>query len=101
MHPSIEHVRPEIESLCRRLGVHGLELFGSATGSGFDDLTSDVDVLVDMGPGVADRFATYFELKEGLERLLGRPVDLVVDDAVTNPYVRRAMDEQRVALYAA
>lgn len=101
MHRFIERVRPDIDALCRRLDVHRLELFGSAAGPGFDPERSDVDVVVDLGPAVTDRFAVYFDLKEGLEELLGRPVDLVVDDAVENPYVRRAMDNQRVPLYAA
>lgn len=101
MHRFIERVRPDIEALCVRLGVHRLELFGSATGPGFDPERSDVDVVVDLGPGVTDRFAVYFDLKEGLEKLLGRPVDVVMDDAVENPYVRRVIDDQPVPLYAA
>lgn len=43
----------------------------------------------------------YFALKEGLEALLGRPVDLLVDEAVDDPYVRRRIDEQRELLSAA
>ncbi len=101
VHPSIERVRSEIEALCRRLGIRSLELFGSAAGPGFDPDRSDVDVLVDLGPRATDSSGLYFELKEELERLLGRTVDLVVDDAVVNPYLRRSIDEQRVALYAA
>lgn len=101
MHRFIERVRPDIDALCRRLDVHRPELFGSAAGPGFDPERSDIDVVVDLGPAVTDRFAVYVDLKEGLEELLGRPVDLVVDDAVENPCVRRAMDEQRGPLYAA
>lgn len=101
MHPSVESVRPGIEALCRRLGVRRLDLFGSAAGGGFDESRSDVDVLVDLGGSDDDAFEVYFSLKEGLEALLERPVDLVVDDALENPYVRRRVEEQRELLYAA
>ena len=100
MHPSVERVRPQIEALCRRLGVRRLDLFGSATGDEFDESRSDVDVLVDLS-GQDDPFHVYFALKEGLEALLGRPVDVVADEAIENPYVRRRVDEQREPLYAA
>lgn len=101
MHSSIEIVRPRIEELCRQLGVRRLDLFGSATGNGFDVRRSDVDVVVDLGGRHRDSFEVYFALKEGLEMLLGRPVDLVVDEAVDNPYLRHRIDEQRELIYAA
>ncbi|WP_252365272.1 nucleotidyltransferase family protein [Saccharomonospora piscinae] len=55
-----------------------LDVFGSAVGDSFDTETSDVDVLVEFEAGAEfDYFDAYFELREGLERILGRPVDLV------------------------
>ena len=47
-----------------------------------------------------DRFGSYFALKEGLERIFGRPVDLVVNSALRNPYSTRVM-RTRELLYAA
>jgi len=35
-----------------------------------------------------DRFGSCFALKEGLERIFGRPVDLVVNSTLRNPYFR-------------
>jgi predicted nucleotidyltransferase len=48
VHAVIESKRPQIEQLCRRLGVRRLELFGSAVSAAFDANTSDVDVLVEF-----------------------------------------------------
>lgn len=62
------------EVLAQRFGATGLALFGSAAR---DEMRpdSDVDVLVDFdGPATFDG---YFNLKDFLEQLLGRPVDLV------------------------
>ncbi|AGM03430.1 nucleotidyltransferase domain-containing protein [Amycolatopsis keratiniphila] len=70
--------------------------------NGFDVRSSDVDVLVefDAGPGF-DYFGTYFDLKEGLERVLGRPVDLVSVTSIRNPFFKQRVLESRELLYAA
>ncbi|MBB5854972.1 nucleotidyltransferase family protein [Amycolatopsis umgeniensis] len=76
-----------------------LDLFGSAVSDRFDLVSSDVDVLVefDAGPGF-DYFGTYFDLKEGLERILGRPVDLVNVTSIRNPYFKQQVLETRELL---
>jgi len=101
VHELIEAKRTRIEELCRRLDVRRLDLFGSATGDSFD-ATSDVDVLVefDVRPGF-DYFGTFFELKEGLEEILDRPVDLVSVTSIRNPYFRQTVMRTREQLYAA
>jgi uncharacterized protein len=62
------------DSIAAQFGVLELSLFGSAAR---DDMhaDSDVDVLVDFRGSTT--FDAYFGLKDYLERLLGRPVDLV------------------------
>ena len=42
----------------------------------------------------------YFTLKESLERLFGRPVDLVTSSSVENPYFRERIDAERKPVYA-
>ncbi len=95
----IEKVKPEIEQVCRRLPVKRLGLFGSAVGRDFSD-ASDVDVLVifDAGENV-DLFDTYFALKEHLERIFQRDVDLLVDRKFKNPVLRESIDRTRVVIY--
>lgn len=94
--------RRELERLCRQYGATRLELFGSATGPAFDEASSDLDFLVELDPpsglGPAD---AWFGLKEALERLFGRPVDLVSLGAVRNPYFLEAIAGSRRVLYAA
>ncbi|WP_410656462.1 nucleotidyltransferase family protein [Amycolatopsis sp. lyj-112] len=102
MHELIEGKKGEIEELCRALSVRRLDLFGSAVKESFDVVSSDVDVLVefDAGPGF-DYFGTYFDLKEGLERVLGRAVDLVSVTSIRNPYFKQEVLDTRELLYAA
>jgi predicted nucleotidyltransferase len=96
-----EH-RVRVAELCRRFGVRRLDLFGSATRDDFEEPRSDVDFLVEfLEEGVGPGLDAYFGLKEGLEALLGRPVDLVMPEAVTNPYVRADIARDRTTVYAA
>jgi predicted nucleotidyltransferase len=42
----------------------------------------------------------FFGLKEGLEALFGRPVDLLTTSSPTNPYLRRRVTDERQMVYA-
>lgn len=99
----IETRRDEIAALCRRFHVRRLEVFGSAArGADFDPARSDVDFLVAFTDHPdALSFRTYFGLKWALEELLGRPVDLVVEKAVENPYMKAGMNRSREPVFAA
>ena len=78
--------------LLGRFGARRLALFGSAAR---DELRadSDIDVLVEFeGPATFDG---YFDLKAYLERLLGRPVDLVTEKGL-KPRARRHVEKDLV-----
>jgi predicted nucleotidyltransferase len=92
----------EIKRLCIQYGVARLDLFGSAAHGDFDLQRSDFDFFVRfLDLGWQGSFKRYMGLKLGLEDLLGREVDLVEIDAVTNPHFRRTAEQHRQALYAA
>lgn len=92
-------LRPEIERLCRVMPVKRLGLFGSALTRDFSP-GSDVDVLVvfDADEKV-DLFKTYFELKEELEKIFGREVDLIVDKPFRNPIFRESVERTKTVIY--
>ena len=70
--------REELQALCRRFHVRRLDLFGSAARGDFDPEESDIDFLVEFDRSAPQHpFDAYFGLKEALEELFGRPVDLV------------------------
>jgi uncharacterized protein len=101
VNPSIAEHQAELMDICRRYGVQRLELFGSAA-AGHESPDSDLDFLVDFGrrptPGYAD---AYFGLREALEELFTRPVDLVVASAIRNPYFLESVQRCKMLLYAA
>ncbi|MBM3539970.1 MAG: DNA polymerase beta [Alphaproteobacteria bacterium] len=88
MHADIAEKRQELTALCRRYDVARLEVFGSAArDSGFDAARSDADFLVEFrADSTQPPLERFLGLAEALERLLGRPVDLVE---------RRALEQSR------
>jgi predicted nucleotidyltransferase len=90
----------ELRALCRRFHVQRLDLFGSVARGDFDPGHSDIDFLVDCSAG-QHPFDAYFGLKEGLEELFDRPVDLVEVGAVRNPYLKASIDGSREPVFEA
>jgi predicted nucleotidyltransferase len=97
----IEARRADLAELCRKYRVARLYLFGSAATGRFADASSDLDFVVEL----ADRQPTgsyadrYIGLAEELERLFGRPVDLITEESVQNPYFRRELEATRQLVY--
>jgi len=89
-----------LAQLCINFGVKRLELFGSASREDFDEQTSDLDFLIEFTENPIDgAFDRYFDLKEALEHLFQRPVDLVEIKAISNPYFRQAVEQEKILVY--
>jgi hypothetical protein len=103
MHRLIENHRDAIADVCRRYNVRRLEVFGSAArGEDFDEGTSDADFLVEFHrPGNRQPLEEFFGLQAELSQLFHRPVDLVEEGAVRNPFIRDAINRTREVVYAA
>jgi hypothetical protein len=92
--------RQELSALCRNCGVRRLDLFGSAATGRFDQAASDMDFLVEFEPLEPVAYAdAYFRLREGLQSLFGREVDLVTHASVTNPFFRDRIESERQTLF--
>jgi uncharacterized protein len=103
MHRLIDDRRTEIAILCQRYSVRRLEVFGSAArGTDFRPESSDADFLVSFEPeNSLSPLEQFFGFSRELERLLGRPVDLVEAGSVHNPFIRAEVDSARELVYAA
>lgn len=100
MDSSVTRNLPHIATLCERYGVAHLELFGSATGPEFNPDSSDVDFLVELDTQSSGSPARrWIGLAEGLEKLLGRHVDLVNPRYIRNPYFLKAVNSSRTVIY--
>jgi len=88
----LQRLRDHRVAVERQFGVRQLALFGSAARGELRE-DSDVDVLVAFdGPTTVAR---YFGLKDYLEALLGRRVDLVTERGL-RPRARLQVERDRV-----
>ena len=102
MIPAVEERSDELERLCIIHGVRRLDVFGSASTGQFDPDESDLDFLVEFQPAALDSYAdAYFGLLEALGTLFGKPVDLVVESAIRNPYFLQSVKQTRTPVYEA
>ena len=101
MDKQIEQKRELLADLCRRYRVARLGVFGSVLRDDLDTDRSDLDFLVEFQPLPPGTYAdTYFDLKEALERLFQRPIDLVVESAIRNPFFLKSVQQTKHGLYA-
>lgn len=95
----IDKNRDKIKDLCDKHKVARLFVFGSILTDNFKK-TSDIDLLVDFsGVELYDYADNYFDFKTSLEKLLKRPIDLLEDEAVKNPYLRKTIDSSKKMIY--
>jgi len=90
---------PELITLCMQHNIISLYLFGSANTEQFDN-DSDIDLLVTFGDvNLFDYFDNYIELKENLEQVLGRKIDLIEEKTIKNPVLRRSIEHNKTLIY--
>ena len=97
-------VRPRLPLILAALcaaGVARAVLFGSAVDPDDSAEPRDLDVLIRLSGPPEGRATRYFELRRELERASGLPVDLVEEEAVTNPYLRDEIERTGMVILEA
>jgi len=92
-----------LRAFCHRWRIRELSIFGSALRDDFR-ADSDIDVMVEFEPGVRWRYYEMAEMRDQLQALVGRPVDLVekrLVEAGPNPIRRRHILDHRETMYVA
>ena len=96
---NIQNYIADISKLCETHKVKTMYAFGSVLTDKFNQ-ASDIDLIVDFLPlDVLDYADNYFDLKFSLETILKRPIDLLEDKAIKNPYFRQNIYQQRQLVY--
>lgn len=88
-----------IRHLCSKHKVNKLYVFGSILRDSFTN-ESDIDLVVDFDKVDLNDYAdNYFDLKDQLELILNRPVDLLEEKGIRNPFLRRQIDSEKQLIY--
>jgi len=88
-----------IRDLCSKHKVSRLFVFGSVLTKKFKK-SSDIDLLVDFKDVDLYSYAdNYFDLKDALEKIFKRNIDLLEDKAIKNPYLRLSIDSSKQLIY--
>jgi hypothetical protein len=89
-----------LRAIAQKFSVKEISVFGSSV-RGHVRADSDIDLLVSFAPDAEISLFDLMDLEEELSQLLGRAVDLVEAESLTNPIRRRAILSSVEPLYAA
>ena len=95
----LEAYKNQISELCASHKVRSLYAFGSVLTSKFDS-RSDIDLIVDFKDIDVKEYAdNYFDLKFSLQKIFNRPVDLLEEQAIKNPYFKQVVNQNKELVY--
>ena len=88
-----------IRNICDKQHIQTLFAFGSVCGDRFNE-SSDIDLLVSFKPlSYGDYADNYFQTADMFEKIFNRPVDLVTDKSLKNPYFIKSVNQTKILLY--
>lgn len=95
----LQKYNDSIARLCAKYSVAKLYAFGSVLNNTFN-AESDIDLLVSFeGLAPEDYADNYFDLKAELEKLLGKQVDMLEEQTLKNPYLKKEIDQTKQLVY--
>ena len=94
-----ESYTTDIIKLCELHKVKSLYAFGSVLTDKFDK-ESDIDLIVDFTDVAVEDYAdNYFDFKFSLQDIFKRPIDLLEEKALKNPYFIQSLNRQKQLVY--
>ena len=95
----LESYKIDISNLCKQYNVKSLYVFGSVLTDRFNN-KSDIDMIVAFNQMPVESYAdNYFDLKFTLQDVLKRPVDLLEEQAIKNPYFLQNINRTKQLIY--
>ena len=97
--PKIAIDENKIADIALKFQIQELYLFGSVLRDDFN-AQSDIDILLVFKENVSYSFFELYDLKEKLEALFSRKIDLVEKKGLKNPYRRKEILSTARKIYA-
>lgn len=86
--------------MCEKHDVKSIYAFGSSVNDKFDPDKSDIDLLVQINEDdPVERGEKLLSLWDKLEELFQRRVDLLTEDSIKNPFLKKSIDATKVLIY--
>lgn len=99
MHRIINDNIDKIKTLCVNHNVKSLFAFGSVCTDKFND-SSDTDLLISFNSmNYGDYADNYFLVADKFEKIFHRPVDLVTDKSLSNPFFIDSVNQTKTIIY--
>lgn len=97
---SIQYRMAEFLSLCKTHNVKKLYAFGSSVTNQFDEDSSDIDLLIEIdADDPIERGESLISIWDKFEQFFQRKVDLLTDNSIKNPILRKNIDATKVLIY--
>ncbi len=89
----------ELTTICKQHQVKSLYAFGSVCTSEFND-NSDIDLIISFEQRFFNGYVdNYLSLEKELIELFQRPIDLITEDSIQNPYFIKVVNKTKTAIY--
>ena len=99
MQPIIQDNIHKIVALCDLYSVKTLYAFGSVCTDNFNS-KSDIDLLISFNTmDYGDYADAFFTIADKFEELFQRPVDLITDKSLSNPYFIDSVNQTKTLIY--
>ena len=100
MNAKVQLDREALSDFCQKWRIRELSIFGSALRDDFDS-DSDLDFLVSFEPQSGWDLWDMVAMRDELISIVGREVDIVVKEALRNPYRRKEILAHREVIHGA
>ncbi|MBC8386136.1 MAG: nucleotidyltransferase domain-containing protein [Candidatus Cloacimonetes bacterium] len=95
----VENNLGKIIEICKSHHIQRISVFGSVLSDNFSK-KSDIDFLIKFrGVDLFEYFDNFLDLKNELEILFGRNVDLIEEQTLRNPYLIKSINRNRKLLW--
>lgn len=96
----IQNRSETFSDLCSSHNVRKLYAFGSSITDEYQENKSDIDLLVEIDEkDPVRRGEILMSFWDKLEAFFGRKVDLLTDDSLKNPILRKNIEQTKVLIY--